>query len=333
MRFNTILLLLLALPVAGQVAGFDCSKATSDAEKAVCADASLSKLDGDLAAAWKQALAGGGNTSALKTAQRDWLKQRDACGSDKHCLADRYHERLAALSSQQRGADNRWQQSWSLDINSSTSGGELTFTGTPPNLHFTISANAGGNEGGLDGDIVLHGDHATFHQDKCQLDFTRQGARIQVKQKGQDADCGAGMGVYYEGDYIPTSQFKTRSKPDLLSLHVLADAKQNAAAHALLGKDYETLVDTINMQTEGDDKDGLGASVGEYFVRGVASTNAAIVMSKGEQLWIGLLVFDAHDQVRMRYYTNVAAWKKRVPRTIQTWHDDIDKSLPTDLMP
>lgn len=33
----------------------------------------------------------------LRTAQREWLKQRDACGSGQACLADRYQERLDAL--------------------------------------------------------------------------------------------------------------------------------------------------------------------------------------------------------------------------------------------
>ncbi|KVV34747.1 hypothetical protein WK81_29855 [Burkholderia ubonensis] len=72
------------------------------------------------------------------------------------------------------------------------------------------------------------------------------------------------------------------------------------AARALLGKDYVTLVDMIDVRREGDDEDALGANVNEYFVRGIANTNAAIVMSRGDRLWIGVLVFDARNQVRMR---------------------------------
>jgi uncharacterized protein YecT (DUF1311 family) len=331
MRF--MMILALAFPVTGYAAGFDCGKAVSDVEKSICADATLSRLDGDLTAAWKQALAVGGDTDALKASQLDWLKQRDTCGRDTQCLANRYQERLRALGDNARGVNSRWQQSWSRDIQSTTSGGKLIFTGTSPKLHFTISANAGANDGGLDGDILLRGDHATYHRDECQLDFTRHGPRIEVKQKGDDADCGAGMGVYYSGDYIPTAQFKTRPKPDLLSLKVLDDAKQNAAAHALLGKDYNALRDTINLGTQANDQDQVGAKVDEYFVRGLASTNAAVVMRKGEWLWIGLLVFDSRDLVRMRYYTNVSTWKTRVPKTILAWHHNIDESMPIDMMP
>lgn len=326
-------MLFMVLPVVAYAAGFDCAKATSDAEKSVCADTGLSRLDSDLAAAWKRALSTGTDVDAMKTSQRDWLKQRDICGRDTQCLTDRYRERLAALAQNASHVDDRWQQSWSMDIVSATSGSELIFTGTPPHLHFTITANAGSNEGGLDGDVVVEGDHASFRQEQCRLDFVREGARIRVKQQGYDADCGGGLGVYYGGDYIPTASFKARPQPDLLSVGVLDDARQNAAAQTLLGKDYDALVGTINLGVSEDDQDELGAKVDQYFVRGLANTNAAIVMRKGELLWIGLLVFDTHDQVRLRYYTNVPAWKMQLPKTIQAWRERFDPRPPTDLMP
>ncbi|WP_321873488.1 hypothetical protein [Burkholderia ubonensis] len=100
----------------------------------------------------------------------------------------------------------------------------------------------------------------------------------------------------------------------------------------MFGKDYVTLVDMIDVRGKGDDEDALGANVNGYFVHGIANTNAAIVMSRGDRLWIGMLVFDARNQVRMRYCTNVPAWKKRAPRTIQAWRDRIDSQRPIDLM-
>ena len=250
-----------------------------------------------------------------------------------HCLDNLYRERLATLNGERREVDNRWQQSWSLDSDTTTSGGELVFAGTLPHLRFTLTGNSGAHQGGLDGAVVLHGDQATFRRDACQLEFFRQGLRIQIKQKSDEAACGAPIGVYYDGNYIQTSLFKARPKPNLLSLKVLTDARQNAAAHALLGTDYSTLMDTINMQTGGDDQDGLGADVTMFAVRGLAGSNASIVMQKADRLWIGLLVFGKQNMVRMRYYTNAPAWKKRVPSTIQGWHDGFDENLPIDLMP
>lgn len=299
----------------------------------MCADVTLSRLDGDLATAWKQALQASDDANSMKAEQRDWLKQRDRCAGDRGCLTDRYQQRLNTLRQASAHAAQPWQQSWSLDLNSSTSGATLVFTGTMPNLHFSLGANAGGHDGGMDGDIAVHGDHGSFRQGSCQLDFSRRGGRIEVVQKGGDSDCGAGMGVFYGGSYIPTAQFNAKPKPDLLNLRVLASAQQNDAARQLLGSDYQVLVNTVNLWDRDSDKDGLGATVASGFVRGLANTNAFMLMSKEQQLWVGLLVFDANNQLRMRYYSNVPAWKQRIPKTIQDWHDGIDKALPIDLMP
>ncbi|VWC84727.1 PF07007 family protein [Burkholderia lata] len=323
--------LLTLLPLAAHAAGFDCAKAASPTEKAICADATLSKLDGDLAAAWKQALAKGGDTAALKAAQLKWLKQRDQCGADAPCLGDRYRERLASLNGKPLAAD-RWQQTWYMTSDNPSFGGVLTFTGTAPRLHFELGGNNGANTGALDGDIVLHGDSGTYRQDKCRLDFERKGGRIGVTQHGADFDCGAGAGVSYGGEYVTAAQFQAKPAADLLSLKVVADATQNATARKLLGADYQTLVDNVNYSADEKDLDGLNAHVSSYWVRGIATTNAAIVMRRGNDLWIGLLVFDAKNNVRMRYYTNVPAWKKNVPKTILAWHDTLDKTLPVDVM-
>ncbi|WP_354164501.1 lysozyme inhibitor LprI family protein [Burkholderia sp. 567] len=331
LRSAMILAVLTIPPMAAHAAGFDCTKAASPTEKAICADPALSSLDGQLAAAWKKALAKGGDTAALKAAQLQWLKQRDRCGAGVLCVGDRYRERLASLNGAPLAAD-RWQQTWYRDSDTPSFGGVLTFTGTAPRLHFELSGNNGANTGGLSGDIELHGDRGTFRQDQCRLDFSRKGGRMQVAQQGSDVDCGAGSGVTYSGDYVTASKAQARPPADLVTLKVLTDARQNAVAHKLLGADYQTLVDMINVSADEKDLDGLNASVTSYWVRGIATTNAGIVMQRGTDLWIGLLVFDAHDKVRMRYYSNVPAWKKTVPKTIRAWHDKLDKTLPIDVM-
>ncbi|WP_157380367.1 hypothetical protein [Burkholderia ubonensis] len=53
---------------------------------------------------------------------------------------------------------------------------------------------------------------------------------------------------------------------------MVAGNQQNAAARALLGKDYVTLVDMIDVRGKGGDEDALGANVNEYFVRDIANT-------------------------------------------------------------
>ena len=135
-------------------------------------------------------------------------------------------------------------------------------------------------------------------------------------------------GRLYDGQYVTRREFQARPAADLLSLKVVDDATQNATAHKLLGADYQTLVDANYSADEGSRR----AERARECVLGarIATTNAAIVMRRGNDL-IGLLVFDAKNNVRMRYYTNVPAWKKNVPKTIQAWRQ-LDKTLPVDVM-
>ena len=70
--------LLLAAPLVAQAAGFDCAKAGTPSEKAVCASPKLSALDGKLADAFRTALKNHPDKAdALKLDQRHWLASRD----------------------------------------------------------------------------------------------------------------------------------------------------------------------------------------------------------------------------------------------------------------
>jgi uncharacterized protein len=95
----SLVLLLIGLPVLA--ASFDCDKATTATEKAICARPELSLLDEQLATFFfalyvneEQALQEG-----HRQVQQDWLKQRDAScsGGDVACLTRMYEERIAAL--------------------------------------------------------------------------------------------------------------------------------------------------------------------------------------------------------------------------------------------
>jgi len=79
------------------VPSFDCAKAQSPTEKAICASAELAKADLDVAATYRRALA---TESTTPDEQRAWLKQRDAAcnadGRDK-CLLDMMEKRTREL--------------------------------------------------------------------------------------------------------------------------------------------------------------------------------------------------------------------------------------------
>ncbi|CAI1572618.1 TPA: lysozyme inhibitor LprI family protein [Serratia fonticola] len=82
-----------------QAASFDCAKATSDVEHSICNNPDLSSLDGQLSENYQAAMASlpGDQADALRTEQRSWLKQRDACNAQESCLSDLFSQRAAKL--------------------------------------------------------------------------------------------------------------------------------------------------------------------------------------------------------------------------------------------
>ncbi|MFZ6768632.1 lysozyme inhibitor LprI family protein [Undibacterium sp. Di26W] len=101
--FCTRLLVQVSLVTSSstQAASFDCAKARTPTEKAICAEPSLSSLDTEVGQAFKaaQALWPAGNwKDFLRAEQREWLKTRDAeCKSDVTCLKMDYGRRLKFL--------------------------------------------------------------------------------------------------------------------------------------------------------------------------------------------------------------------------------------------
>lgn len=78
-------------------ASFDCKKAASLVEKAICSNPTLSKLDDSLAKAYKQALNKASDQASLQAEQRAWLsKVRNPCRNE-HCIQEAYQVRLAEL--------------------------------------------------------------------------------------------------------------------------------------------------------------------------------------------------------------------------------------------
>ena len=96
----------LVMPLAfGNTApSFNCRKASTVPEKAICGDAELSGLDAQLARAWgnlKHGFNDNGVLGRMTLDQRQWVSKRDACGADRACLRQAYKDRLARLT----GAD------------------------------------------------------------------------------------------------------------------------------------------------------------------------------------------------------------------------------------
>jgi uncharacterized protein len=100
-----IFLLLLAYAAFAGAASFDCAKAQSRIEKAICADAQVSDLDEYLGRYYSAARAAVRESAACLAAdQKQWLSAvRNKC-EDTACLRKVYRERLAELHPLQPGA-------------------------------------------------------------------------------------------------------------------------------------------------------------------------------------------------------------------------------------
>jgi uncharacterized protein len=87
-------------------ASFDCSKASSPYEKAVCANPNLSSLDEQLAGAYKDARTKSSDPEGLKREQIDWIKSTRQCGADVGCIEKAYGNRISQLQKSPQSASN-----------------------------------------------------------------------------------------------------------------------------------------------------------------------------------------------------------------------------------
>ena len=78
-------------------ASFNCSKASTLNEKAICADPELSKLDEVLAATYKEVRSAIANKEMLKSEQINWIKSISTCNGITECLVEAYKNRIRIL--------------------------------------------------------------------------------------------------------------------------------------------------------------------------------------------------------------------------------------------
>ncbi len=86
-------------PLAAKAASFDCQKARTAVEKAICANPALGELDVELATAYREFLKSSSTDAARKdmvSVQKAWLSKRNACATDQ-CLEEIYKGRIHQL--------------------------------------------------------------------------------------------------------------------------------------------------------------------------------------------------------------------------------------------
>lgn len=95
-RLIVIVWLLLIAPA--YAASFDCTKASTAMEKAICGDAELSALDEQLNQTYRQVLEKSSNKKALVREQRQWLSDTGSNCFESLCFKTAFQSRILQLS-------------------------------------------------------------------------------------------------------------------------------------------------------------------------------------------------------------------------------------------
>nr|BFD41677.1 hypothetical protein FFPRI1PSEUD_31760 [Pseudomonas sp. FFPRI_1] len=340
LQVSGLALAALTCATALQASSFDCRKAASASEKAICADPYTAGLDRQLGEAWTATLAQSRDPKALRLDQRQWLRERDQCAAQLACLRGAYLSRLSVL--RYINLPFNWQGTWQRVSISPFYAGDLVIQqqGTD-RLSFDLSAMGGANSGALHGKARIKGGQASYSVEGCTLVFRARQGLLEVDQQGDAFACGAGSGVVYDGLYVPSKQ-ALANQYSLLSMALVRTESEDRQARQLLKDDYQTLLDSgsvfVDQTAAGQTSADLpGAEVTDMWLRGLADTNAAIfVRSAQGQLWVALLkVTGPGDEVRVRYYTSVPEWKESLPDVVQNWYEERTKGkrLEVDMMP
>lgn len=88
------------MPIGISGPGYDCAKAVTSTERAICGSFELWLEDRALGSIYSvlRNVSGGDERTALAQKQRSWISQRDRCGSDADCILDRYRAWFLDLS-------------------------------------------------------------------------------------------------------------------------------------------------------------------------------------------------------------------------------------------
>src|SRR4026207_2498917 len=167
-------LLSLILMSSAQAASFDCAKASSFVEKAICSDKRLSSMDDQLARLYKAARAAATNASALETEQKSWLSSRDRC-TNTACLKKTYADRIAALSGPSTApAFGSFTGTYKMQ------NGEAPIQQTGERIKFSINATYRQNTGEITGEVPLMGNSAKFQDADCILSFKFAAGKLDI---------------------------------------------------------------------------------------------------------------------------------------------------------
>jgi len=310
-------------------AGFDCNKASTLVEKAICSDSELSKLDDLLMISYKEALGNISDTDKLKSEQRDWLSNtRNKC-QDADCLKRAYNKRISAINDITalhnqvskktiKNADSLWAGEWNRIDSSQHEGAGVKITKkTTQVFEFSLSAASGGNGGLIEGLASFVENFASYKDSEsgCIVEFRMKDKCIAIATEGCDSF--GGVGVYFDGTYCKGKKNEKQQSFDFIRSGIFINNAQLNAFKKLVGKTYNLFEDSFQLVSKEEDMDHINATVSTGGVRGLFTINEGIIMHCPN----GMLYAAVIDGDTVKYFSNDPLYSKKIPMTIDKWRE------------
>lgn len=198
--------------LAAERPSFDCGKATTPSERAICADEALAGLDRDIAALYRRRRAQSPIPRAVDAAQKQWLAVRDVCQENVACLAKEHAARKQALEE----ALARFAKAPAKDVSGfsgvydnevgtveieavSTTEFDVTITTADRNARWTCDVSATGQL--KNGAIVIAYRPETEGYKPRTVTLRRKDGRLTVSDAGEDHPDFCGHNGTIEGTY------------------------------------------------------------------------------------------------------------------------------------
>lgn len=205
--------LIFFIPFGASAASFDCQKARSMTEKAICANPDLSKLDEELNSAYQRAISVAPDSSIVVQWQREWLKREVQVCKQSSCLKNAFSSRLALLQRVAPKGTGTATAAWNgayirysngkIDRDSASitliglNGEDVYIFGKA--LWYGANWKIGQiNDGEIDGIGKFNQGHIKFDIDGCNGEMSRIGKTLVIEN---ESGCG-GLNVTFNGRYL-----------------------------------------------------------------------------------------------------------------------------------
>ncbi|MFP3726962.1 Ig-like domain-containing protein [Priestia filamentosa] len=185
---------------------------------------------------------------------------------------------------------------------------------TKSSFDFTIDTLYGANTGYAEGKATISGNKASYVDSEfgCRLTFDLGQNAINIKGNHECLQLG-GINTSFDGKYD-----KGAATPEVKSLYQLGvlPAKDDEKVKKLVGQDYNTLVDNMQIVSTDEDRDNLGATVISGGVQGLYTIKESIIQYDANGYYYVALIV---DDSRVKYYTNNPSFKGILTDTINNW--------------